>query len=467
VKRYLVTWAQNATPVHANFFAAAKVFCKVEGAELIGVAGRYRNPTSRSDRFASDDEWAEEILPHLAARPRRDGEVCVQEPVRRRLAPSLMLFSDVVVPATATQPLSGFEVFAGKDSAIFGHCKRSMVVVPTSTRMPRVQWTTGAITVPNYSDSKAGKKARAHHVLGALVVEVDDDGIFFVRQVTANARTGTFYDLKWKYTTRGRFRAERIETLTMGDYHAGREDEEVLEATEKLVELLQPKAIVAHDLFDGMSCNPHEVKSKRHRYLGRFDTVKAEVEHCGLGAANRIAGWGKADHRVIVAWSNHDDFLWRWLESFDPDRDPKNAPYYHQLWATAYAYQAKHGCFPNVLAEEFKRLKVNRRVRFLGRDESFKRKDVEHLFHGHNGINGARSNAKAFARLGVKLSKGHEHTPGIWDGAWCAGVKATLDHGYNPLPSTWMHADIVLHADGKRQMVFYFKGRFRGGMDKS
>ena len=48
-KYYLVTWAQNNTPLHKKFFnniLSYQEFLGKENCEVIVIAGRYKNPTS-------------------------------------------------------------------------------------------------------------------------------------------------------------------------------------------------------------------------------------------------------------------------------------------------------------------------------------------------------------------------------------------------------------------------------------
>src|SRR5678810_27744 len=65
-KRYIVTAAQNATPVHEGFFKALENAAQVLNAELIVIPLRYKNPTSRWTASQQNDEsWAEEVWPYL------------------------------------------------------------------------------------------------------------------------------------------------------------------------------------------------------------------------------------------------------------------------------------------------------------------------------------------------------------------------------------------------------------------
>lgn len=484
MKTYLVTYAQNATPVHQGFWGAAKQFERQRDAEIIVIPGRYRNPTSRWSKRQKDQEWwSPELEPHILGKlvsQRKNGTVVkdahgktklIMRPGRRKLCPSLEIFGDISVQPTATRPLSAFEVFTGESSAIFGHPKRALEVVPTGTRTPRVMFTTTACTQPNYTDSKAGKKGAAHHVLGALVVEVDKDGTYFARHVTADWRTGEFTDLDTRYSSEGSFKAPRAETLTLGDFHSGKEDEAVLAATRRLTELVKPKALVLHDFLDFYTRNHHEAKKLRSRYTTRFMEVENELRHAAKNVL-RLSSWG--DHELIFVRSNHDDHLDRWLDDHDDHKDPVNAPYYHQLWARAFQHQQATGSFPDLFGLEVRRLldgelastesaRALKRAHFLKLNESLRVAGVEHGFHGHTGNNGSRGSVRSYARLGTKVTKGHDHTPCIMDGVFSVGVTARLIHGYNHLPSTWMNAHCILHADGKRQMIIIVSGRFRGG----
>jgi hypothetical protein len=74
----------------------------------------------------------------------------------------------------------------------FGSEYIEMIPVLDSTNQNDVNH--GAITKSNYTDSKSGKVGDFHHTLGSIV-EIKDDETFFVRQVTADDKSGDFSDL--------------------------------------------------------------------------------------------------------------------------------------------------------------------------------------------------------------------------------------------------------------------------------
>jgi predicted DNA-binding protein YlxM (UPF0122 family) len=45
-KRFIITWAQNNTPVHTDFLNNIKAYAEFINADLHVIAGRYKNPTS-------------------------------------------------------------------------------------------------------------------------------------------------------------------------------------------------------------------------------------------------------------------------------------------------------------------------------------------------------------------------------------------------------------------------------------
>ena len=343
----------------------------------------------------------------------------------------------------------------GKNSAILGHPKRALETVATATRVPRILATTGAITVPNYTNSKAGKKGAHHHVIGALVVEIDAKGFYWLRHISADAQ-GRFYDLDKRYTPNGVEEAGRAEALVLGDLHVGKEDWSVVRATRKLSRLLKPKHLVLHDVFDGAARNPHE-KGMRAKFMGFDLSVSYEVKQTARALSRIGDGWGAGLTSIVR--SNHDEFLERFLEDTKPYEDPASAAYYHGLWSRSFLYYADHGRWPNLLEMECRRLGVGPKVRFLRRNESFKVKDVELSFHGDKGIRGSRGSPAQYAKLGAKTVTGHTHSPKIIDGAYTVGLTAKLDHGYNNLPGCWAHCHCICYPDGKRSLVFIIDGR--------
>jgi hypothetical protein len=269
---------------------------------------------------------------------------------------------------------------------------------------------------------------------------------------------GNFTDLGRTYGPKRPKKAAPALSLTLGDYHAGQEDEAVLEATEALVAETRPENLVLHDVLDFHARNHHR-RDRASRYDSRFDSVESELK-AAVGALRRVQGWAPSAN-VWVVRSNHDEAFERWLEETDPSSDPANAEFYHKVWASRYKWRRDAGEWPNCFALQTAAEGFTGPV-FLTRGSSLLLGGVEHAFHGDRGPSGTKGSTQSFTKVGVKVTKGHDHTPTIRDGVYSTGVTGALDHGYNTPPSTWLNAHVLQYADGKRVVVCIFQGRYRG-----
>lgn len=451
-KRYIITWAQNATGLDDNFWASLLQYIKHTGAELKVIYGRYHNPTSLfSERAKKQDVWDERTV-----RYRMTGRVM--------LAPDLMVCGDVPIQPTAVTPLTGFERFAGIGSTVLGHPKQQLKAIASTTRGDtKVFASTGACTVKNYIPAKAGAKASGHHIIGALVVEVLSDGRFFIRQINAEP-DGSFIDLNTQYEPMGVSEAKPAAALVMGDIHCPLVDDSVVEATfvgaSSILSVLNPKNIILHDVLDFRARNHHN-RNRTDDMFERFAGAEENIVEDEVQQAVEFLDFIPKNHRVIVVQSNHDEAFDRWLQEADPKSDPMNARFFYEMnalrtanfemnpeWLPALAlYYQEHG---------------NRDVQFLLRNENFIVERVECGFHGDKGLNGTKSTVLTYAKLGVKSVIGHFHSPQILDGTYVVGITGDLDQKYNGLPSSWMHAHCVIYANGKRSLLFISGGDWRG-----
>ena len=454
VQRYVITAAQNATPVHKRFFATLRTYCRRRGAQLIVIPYRYKNPTAFWSKVAdSDDWWAPELAPYLLDR-------------RIELNPHLTLLADIKTQPTASSPLAGFETLAGARSAIIGHPKIELTTVATpQQKLPKILTTTGAVTQPNYIPSKAGKKGEFHHTFGASVAEIDGD-VFHLRQINA-LPDGSFCDLAHEYCGKNSFSA-RAEALDMGDTHFWFIDPGVSKATfdgrASIVGSLKPKALVWNDVLDFYPRNHHHrgrvfIDYVKH-HAGK-DNVEREIdETCAF--IDRVTPPGA---RNVFVFSNHPDALRRWVEESDPREDPENCVF----WARTFQAMCEGSRWTDTGARTIdpfaywamRKLKTARQAKFLARDESHTIKGIEVGYHGHRGPNGARGTRGAFGKVGVKTIIGHSHSPGIKDGVYQVGTSSRLNLEFVEGPSSWLHTHAVIYRNGKRSLINIVEGKWR------
>lgn len=455
-KLFIVTSAQNATPVHERFWACLSTIAKSRGAELIVIPIRYKNPTSRwTQSQANEDSWAEEVTPFLWN-------------TRRKLNESLILLGDIKTQPTASDPLTGFDAISGSSSAILGHTKLQLRCIATpSHSMAKILTTTGACTVENYTDSKTGKMGAFHHTLSAALVELDGPRRFHLRQLHFDKDTNTVTDLDTRYHASGKVEtAPRPLALITGDEHVDFISKDVDRATYGqggMVEVLNPRHVVHHDTNDNYTVNPHH-KGNPFNAIAKELNNRSSVIDENRRACQFVRDRTKGDVVSVVVTSNHDDMLRRWVVSHDWKSDPENAEFYLKL-ALGMVQQTKlteRGTeYPSPFAMIFPEMVDMTNIRLLRGDESFTLAGIELGMHGDRGPNGARGSARNIRRIGVKSVIGHSHTPAIEEGCVQVGTSTNLRLEYNGGPSSWMNAHCLLHADGKRQLIFIIDGHWR------
>ena len=256
--------------------------------------------------------------------------------------------------------------------------------------VPKMMLTTGAITVKNYSNSGSGKKGEFHHTLGFCIVEIKDDKTFFVRQVTADDKTGNFSDLYFNVKDGVVTENKSIEAIIYGDIHYGHHDETVMKSTSKLLDRLKPNHVILHDVFDGNSISHHEMKDPFIQYgkeIAGTNDLNKEIETMMTG----LKQFEKFKNVVIVR-SNHDDFLDRWLKNEDWKKQPtfKNSRLYMKLSDMLLEQYGKDpykvaGVIPALINERYPNFIT------LGRSASYRVKGGWELSqHGDVGSNGSR-----------------------------------------------------------------------------
>lgn len=452
VKRYIITSAQNATPIHKPTWQSLLLAAKYYDAELVVIPGRYKNPTSQWTQNNKDHEWWDEaVVPYLC-----DGWILLNE--------RLLILGDVKVQWAARSPLTGLDALTKDKSAIVGHGSRGMRSIPTPQhKHAKTMYTTGACTVRNYTDTKQGMIAKFNHCLGAVIVEIDGD-TFYVRQLNAT-KQGHFIDLDMEFTPDEVRPAKPALSVSMGDTHQRWVDPDVVDATftavDSLVKLVNPRYLFWHDVVDFHSRNHHHKDNWLTNFAKRkygIDDVRVEIED----AIRFVNKYTTRDRKSVVVSSNHDRAVMRWLMEADFRKDPTNAEFFLEIaLMTARSARKTSGGVtyddPFVLhAQKF----AKSNVQFLKPGESKVLNQVEYGFHGDIGPNGSRGTTKNLSKLGVKVTKGHSHTAEIIDGCYSGGKSTGMLEYEQGGPSSHTNSHVIQYANGKRAIITIINGRY-------
>jgi hypothetical protein len=485
VKRYILTSAQNNTHVNQDLLDNLEALAEHYKAEIIvgtytynkNAYGKLSVKRGTKDLYDHDLWYDEAIVDYI-------------KDYRIQLAPGLVWAGEYNALPTNTRPLAGLEAYTGRQSAIFPHAKLAMRSVPTmQSEGVKLNYTTGTVTERNYIQKREGVIAEFHHIYGALLVEVDENGNWWVRQLNQDEGTGTLQDLN-VLVKDGEVVATdaAVEAITYGDLHGTMADPKIVDVSLQMRDELAPAFQFLHDVMAGESINPHERKHKANHqkfytWLRGYHRLSSEL----IATVKLLNRFDVDTATTVVVDSNHDDaWLKRWLSEYDYRKDPANAELFLEL--QAYYYQnirngANEGmaqevarvltggrqpeaAMPrdvNVLQFAFGKFGLTTNFKFLKADESFKTCDnkIENGMHGHFGPAGRFGTPENLSKMARKANTAHTHATGIWDGLYVAGTSSLLRWDYTKGPSNWTHSHIVTYPNGKRTIITIYNGKWR------
>lgn len=440
-KRFLITSAQNATPVHQGFLKNLETYAQHIDAEILVIPFRYHNPTSIfSEKDETQEWWDENVIKYLTLN-------------RHQLNNSISVLSDVKIQPTAKNPLEGLEALTGDHSSIIGHPRVHLKSLPVLDGMkPKILLSTGACTKKNYIESKAGKIGEFHHSYGACIVEIKDEEVFFTRQIKAK-ENGDFIDLFYKVSNCSVSKIDKVEALIMGDIHVAEVDSEIVDSTfNDLCNRLYPQKLILHDIIDSRSISHHDLKDPfilHEKEIKGTNSLQKEIDE--------MLEWLKKveKYNVYIVKSNHDEHIDKFLCETDWRKmnTLKNAIPYMELSMAKLKGEAKNGVVPYVINKKFPKIKC------LGYNDSFKVKGFELATHGHIGFSGTRGSLAQYRRLNTKIVVGHSHQPMLLDGAYSVGTSTKLRLSYNKGASAWCQTHVIINEFGKAQHIFFIKNK--------
>lgn len=451
VKRYIVTSAQNNTKIHAKFFDNLLAMSEHYDAEvLIGTFSYNQNNYGQlAVKAGTKKEYEKKLWFDQAILP----YICDK---RVRLAPGLVWCGEMNIMPTAEDPLSGLETYSHARSAIFPHTKLAMrSIANTQDESAKLIYTTGAVTLMNYIKKKAGLKAEHHHRYAFLLVEVDSDGNWWVRQVASRKNGNKIQDLN-VVVEDGAVTSQnaRVEAISWGDIHGTIADEKCVELSLDMKKVLRPRVQFLHDVMEGCVTNHHTFKDCHQQfknYTRGYSTLVAEL----LKTMEILSLYAEGNIETVIVESNHDSpWILRWLREYDYRKDPANALFFLRTQLAVYrAIEVGDETF-SPLEWVFKQLGFEKAT-FLLADQSYKicNNEIECGMHGHLGANGAAGTPKGLSKLGHKATTEHTHSAGIWDGLYVGGTTAKLKMGYNKGLSSWSHSHVLAYPTGERAIV--------------
>jgi hypothetical protein len=455
-KRYVITSATNNTPLHIETFKCLELLCKELDAELLVVPIRYKNPTIILNSGQYSVYWPQQLEGRYVSR-------------RLELNDRLTLFGDVIVQATTILPLSGLSSLPNRKHAIFGHPILQLETYANIVgKQAKMSLTTGSVSVPSYSNTKQGHKAKELHHLGAILVELDEkEKLFFAYQLSYSHKSKSIIHLDKEYFYNGQVeKAKPATALTIGDTHVGDHSVEVHEGVIKLNKDLQVQNNHWHDFFNGKAVN-HHIKNNLIAKYQSFITNKSNLAKEIDEVYDFIKKYLDPNITHHFIESNHNSWVDRWLSNPSSNLDIENLHLYHKLNYIILDNFLKNrkevltgfGAIINEFIENNPEYK--NKLHVLDGETPLVYNDTYYDQHGHQGVGGSKGSPAQFANLQFKTVIGHTHSAFIRGKAFGAGTGTKFKVGYNKALTRWTQTSIIEYSNGTKTLIHFIGSRYK------
>lgn len=445
--RFIITTAVGGARAHKGFLGAIDNWCERHDAEVIimpceDVTNSFENETAWFDPVFTDSKYL------FVTKDTKLNSNCT--------------LCHIQISAKQIKPTTGISRIGIRNggSYIFAAPKQFLDYYPSGNSKTKNYsvMTTGACTESNYFSNRYVSKRLSYiadhdHVIGALIVEIENEQIFHFRQIQADS-DGSFTDLGTTYYPDGEISKNIPCAIVFGDIHCAQLDTKAFNSFENdIAENLNIEYRVFHDVFDGISVNPH------HDTIGsQAKNWKRDLAEELTDVFNFIEGSSKRSP-VYIVQSNHDEFLDRYLMAGQYVKDAHN----HR---TALGIACDMFDYPDepllkLASERVVGKKYSPTVNFLKRSSSLLFGGVELAAHGDLGLNGAKSSMQSLEKIYGRCVVAHAHSASILRSVFRVGVMGNLDMGYNRGPSSWTQTNAIVYDNGQVQLLNYIDGKWK------
>ena len=404
-KKIIVTSGQYGAKTNESLFRTIEKYCELNNIKdifIIPLKGKNKYDQSLDKILANYERVSDDI----------------------KLNNAIKISSYKILPQQI-DPITGLGRLTQSDmSTILGSPKQRFKVIPNSNiKSPKILLTTGAITYPEYRDNRIGMIAQNDHKYGFVVVEIAGNNKYFIRTIDSLVN-GSFTDLSKEYKNKT-MKEIRPEALVLGDWHTGVTDKKSRHASLEMIIKYEPRNIILHDLFDGLSIN-HYNNNKKITLSNLYENKKLSLED-ELNLVGKelkyIADISPKDSNIVVVKSNHDEFLNKYLESGKFMEEPNNTKIGTYLFS-----KMLEGKDPLVEGLS-KFINIPKNVIFLKRDQDYKIKGWQLGSHGDLGANGGRGSMRNKEYAFGKSITGHcfsDDTEILTIRGWVRGTKLSM-----------------------------------------
>lgn len=427
-KKYIISSVIEGAPINMDFFNCLQHYCDITNSQLILL---WMRGVNRSDCFTFKEF---KLLNPF---------ICTEI----KLNDNLKALDTQAYP-TKRNPLTNLQYLCSKKhSLIIASPKQFLESIPRPRGViPHILLSTGTISEPKYNKNESGYLAQEYNKLGAVIVEIENNEIFYARQI--QYKNKGFVDLGIKYYVN---KTEKVpcEAMILGDLHIGQHSDNAVKISIDQINTLKPKKVFLHDMCDFLSINHHEFNkplalAKKPEWARSLENELKYVKEYLNKFCNKIKS------KIYVVHSNHSDFLEKWLNTHDFMNDSINIRLGIKFFSSLLDNK-------NPIKEYLN----NKKLIFLPSEAQMEVEKYLVSQHGHLGINGARGNIKSLAKIHNNIIIGHIHQPRIYNNAIAVGTNSHITMNYTNGPTSWLHANCAIYKGGYTQLYIEVNNKWK------
>jgi len=445
-KRFIVTTAVVNKKVNKQFLNSIKNYCERKDALCLIMPCQ--------DTFARNTGFQYQLDTELKDFPIVYKDLYLNNNI---------YLSNIRVSAKMINPNMGLGQLSVDSSVIIGNPKQDLTFISNAfEKTPRAVMSTGAITLPDYSNDlylsdRINRISEIAHIQGCLIVEIQDDKIFHFRQVQAGPN-GEIVDLGIQYNADKSISISDEPLLVCGDAHFTELNDKVFEKNKELIKELNIHDLVLHDIISCGSISHHNEKKNISKAILVQDSTISLQDEADKCAEKIIELLACISGDIYIVYSNHHSHIMRYLEEGRYIKDAINKRLALELAMNAidgfdafeYLMRAKTD-LQYLSDEDFNRIK------FLKKLENKEIYGCTISNHGDKGGNGSRGNLQTYFKAFPKSISGHTHVASIYKSAYSVGTMSILDPTYVSGLSSWTHTSCITYKNGERQLISFVK----------
>lgn len=347
--------------------------------------------------------------------------------------------------SSCKRPLTNLEKISDHYKLIVvSSAKQQCKILPYDTNETfKIGYSTGTISTFDYKNTVTAYVDMQFNKCGAVVLEYNET---MRRYLPRNIEivNDEIYDGNIVYFLEDdcvKIKKITVDAMVLGDLHLPEEDFISVMASAAQINRYKPKQVLIGDWCSFNSINHHEANKYLNKVMYYQQSLEDELSE-SIEKLNKFVDMTE-DCEFLIIHSNHDEFLDKWLNSGEIEKDKQNAVTGMKLYLSYVEHK-----------DPYFRYNMNERIRFLKKGEMFSVNGVVLSNHGHIGLAGAKANSTTYVKTYSKSVTGHTHSPKIEDSNYTVGTCSKINLTYTNHLSNWAFANALIHKNGVVQLIF-------------